>query len=226
MARINKMGDSKLWLFHADEVMLDFKFDPIISYLEESEVMIRRKGDEIKTKFEEWEKKYGHDLNVPDAYDIYENEVLNYGEFPKLLNNSIFLVIYSMFESHYQELCMIVGNRIGSSLRVKDLAGGSDIELCRNYLTKVVGVNLENSNTEWSEIKKYQILRNAIAHNTGTLKKIDTDLEKFIERKSGVKLLNQTIYIEEILFLTSFIDLIKKYFMKTNSVLANHIYKK
>ena len=68
--------------------------------------------------------------------------------------------------------------------------------------------------------------RNAIAHNTGTLKKIDTDLEKFIERKSGVKLLNQTIYIEEILFLTSFIDLIKKYFMKTNSVLANHIYKK
>lgn len=225
MARINRMEDSKLWLFHADEVMLDFKFDPIISYLEESEAMIKRKGEEIKAKFDEWEKKYGLDSDAPDAFDIYENEVLNHGEFPKLLNNSIFLVIYSMFESHFEELCVIVGNKIGSSLHVKDLAGGNYIELCRNYLTKVVGVNLGLLNPEWAEIKKYQTLRNAVAHNTGRLKKIDPDLERFIENKAGVKLLNQTVFIEEISFLKFFIELIKAYFVKTNSVIANHVYR-
>ncbi|UII75321.1 hypothetical protein LV716_13800 [Flagellimonas sp. HMM57] len=225
MARINRMGDSKLWLFHADEVMLDFKFDPIISYLEESEVMIRRKGEEIKLKFKKWEKEHADNPDVPDAFDIYENEVLNHEKFPELLNNSIFLVIYSLFESHFEELCVLVGKKIGSSLHVKDLAGGNYIELCRNYLVKVVGVDLEPLNTEWAQIRKHQILRNAIAHNKGKLKKIDADLERFIENKPGVNLVNHEIYIEKISFLTSFIDLIKKYFTNMNSILAKHIYK-
>lgn len=219
------MGDSKLWLFHASQVLLDFKFNPIISYLDESSNMIRKKGEEIKRNFEEWEKEHGDDPKVPDAFDVYENEVLNHQKFPQLLNNSVFLVIYSMFESHYEELCFLVGDKIGTSLRIKDLAGRNYIELCRNYLIKVVELDLSTLNTEWAEIRKYQMIRNAIAHNKGILKSNNSDLDRFVDNKPGVVLIKDEIFIEKISFLKSFIDLIKEYFVKLNSILAKHIYQ-
>ena len=63
-------------------------------------------------------------------------------------------------------------------------------------------------NEKWAEIRKYQLIRNSIAHNDGTIKSPDKDLLEFIENSNGIKfdIKNLSIEIESIDFLKTMID--------------------
>ena len=219
---------SKLWLFEANSIMLDFKFDPILAYLEESKGMIAAKELELRSKIDEWDKKYHSHPQAPEAYDYYEQEIINHNKFPELLNNSIFLVIYSVFEDHFKGLCNMAGNKIKSKLLVSDISSyGGYIEQCRKYMIKVIGLELTESQVEWAEIKRFQLIRNAIAHNKGQLKEVKSDLTRFIETKPGISYFENSslIFISDIEFLQSFIDVIKKFFEKLNKSLIQELSK-
>ncbi|PKA99650.1 hypothetical protein B0O79_3368 [Flavobacteriaceae bacterium MAR_2009_75] len=217
---------SSLWLYFNNKVFLDFKFDPIISYLTESSSMIERKGVEIKHKFDTWEKEHRGNLDAPDAFDMYEQDLINHEKFPELLNNSMFLVIYSMFETHYHEFCKMISQKIDCILGVNDLAGSNYLTRCLNFLEKVVGIDLTHLNPLWEQIKNYQNIRNSIAHNQGKLQKINPAIQRFAAQKPGIEIINRKIFIKETSFLISFIELIKEYFVNLNKVLVEHFRKK
>ncbi len=228
ISRLNRLGASKLWLFEANSIMLDFKFEPILAYLIESKNMIESKELELKRKIETWEAKYKPNPETPDAYDYYEQDIINHNKFPELLNNSMFLVIYSIFENHYQGLCKMAGNKINSKLSVKDISSHEGyIFQCKKYMEKVIGLELSSANNEWNEISKYQLIRNKIAHNNSQLNEVKNDLKHFIKIKPGIEYFKEssTIYINDIAFLISFIDVIKMYFDRLNTVLVNYLSK-
>ncbi|WP_027066628.1 MULTISPECIES: hypothetical protein [Maribacter] len=227
-SRVDKIGSSKLWLFEASSIMLDFKFDPILAYLDESKGMIAAKELELRLKIEEWDEKYHSHPESPEAFDYYEQEIINQKRFPELLNNSIFLVIYSVFEDHFKGLCNMAGNRVKSKLLVTDISSnGGYINQCRKFMIKVIGLELIESQIEWTEIKKFQLIRNAIAHNKGQIKEVKSDLNKFIETKPGISYSKNSslLFISDIEFLQSFIDVIKKFFVKLNKNLIQELSK-
>jgi len=186
----------------------DFKFDPIKAYLENTERMISRYDKKIYKKYKKWNQEHEHNPEMPDAFDIYEEKILISSEFPKILNQSIYLTVYSTFGNEFFTLCEACQETENLKIGPRDMEGGNYLEKCRKYCTKFLNINLNSLNEKWVEIRKYQLIRNSIVHNNGTIKSPDKDLLEFIENSNGIKfdIKNLSIEIESIDFLQTMID--------------------
>jgi|SRR5687768_963069 len=80
----------------------------------------------------------------------------------QLYYNSIFITEYSFLERKMLQLCKIAEPK--QTLKVNDLAG-SGIFKYYAYIQKVLRINMEDVNTEWAEILKYNHLRNLLVHH-------------------------------------------------------------
>ncbi|MDT0295895.1 hypothetical protein RLT85_14780 [Mesonia ostreae] len=204
-------------------ILLDFKFDPIKEFLDNSVEMILRQEKELDKKYHAWNKKHAHNPEVPDAFDIYEMEIINSSEFPNILNQSIYLTIYSTFENKFFSLCEWCQNVENLKIGPKDINGQGYIGQCRKYITNVLDVNLDDLNETWVEIKKYQLIRNSIAHNNGILKSPKNDVLTFIENSSGISFDTEKsqVTIESIDFLKTLIDKLTDFLSETAEKIMN-----
>lgn len=198
-------------------ILLDFKFDPIIKYLDNSEGMILQQEKELNEKYHAWNKKHSNNHEIPDAFDIYEIEILNSSEFPNILNQSIYLTIYSTFENEFFKLCEWCQNTENLKIGPKDIKGEGYIGQCRKFVTNVLKVNLDDLNEKWAEIKKYQLIRNSIAHNNGIIKSPKIDILTFIEISKGISFDTKTsqVKMESIDFLKTLIDKLTNFLSET-----------
>lgn len=189
-------------------IVCDFKFDPIKAYLENTQRMILQHEKELNEKYHAWNKKHVNNPEFPDAFDVYEMDYMNSLEFSTILNQSIYLTIYSSFEIEFFNLCKWCQKIENFKIGPKDIKGQNYILQCRNYITKVLDVNLDSLNEEWIEIRKCQFIRNSIAHNNGILKSPQNDVLKFIEESRGISFdaEKSSIKIESIDFLKTLID--------------------
>src|SRR5690606_32742371 len=115
-------------------IMLDFKFDPIKAYLESTKDMILQQEQQLDAKYDKWNKEHGHNPEMPDAFDIYEMEILNSSEFPNILNQSIYLTIYSTFENEFFELCEWCQKTENLKIGPNDIKEQGYIGQCRKYI--------------------------------------------------------------------------------------------
>jgi len=198
-------------------IFYDFKFDPIKAYLKHTTNLIQGVEQEVKEKIKKWDKEKDSDSKIPDGFDIYESEVNNTGEFRSLLNNSMFLTIYSLFEIEFVRLCENTAKIQGSRLQPKDLSGKNYIDQCRRYIVNVLEVDLDELNTEWTEITKFQTIRNSLAHNDGILKDKNPSIKDFIKNTEGLSADVKTFKIEikNDEFLISLIDKLVKFLDST-----------
>lgn len=201
--------------------MYDFKFDPIKAYLESTEEMILQQEIKLAEKYNKWNEKHRHNPEMPDAFDVYEMDILNSSEFPNILNQSIYLTIYSTFENEFFKLCEWCRKAENLKIGVKDIKDRNYIGQCRKFITKVVDVNLDSLNEKWNEIRKYQIIRNSIAHNNGVIKSPNQDILNFIDSANGISfdLEESRIKIESIEFLQTLINKLTNFLSET----AEHI---
>jgi len=190
------------------QIGYDFRFDPIKAYLESTQGMILDQEKELEEKFKKWNEKHAENSEIPDAFDIYEMEILNSSEFPNILNKSIYLTIYSMFENEFNKLCEWCQHAEDLNLGPRDLKGRNYIGQCRSYIIKVLNVNLDNLNEQWAKIGKYQKIRNIIAHNNGIVKQANTEIRTFVNNTQGVSIEQKTseIQISSVKFLKELID--------------------
>jgi hypothetical protein len=78
---------------------------------------------------------------------------------------SLFLSLYDFLELIMGELCYLQQIEHEFTLKPDDLTRRQGkIDQYKNYLMKVVGIDFTFGGKEWSEIKKYQKLRNHFAH--------------------------------------------------------------
>lgn len=198
-------------------IILDLKFDPIRKYLDNSAEMILRQERQLNEKYHTWNEKRSNNSEIPDAFDIYEMEIINSSEFPNILNQSIYLTIYSTFENEFFELCEWCQNTENLKISPKDINGQGYIGQCRKYITNVLEVNLDDLNEVWAEIKKYQLIRNSIAHNNGILKSPKNDILTFIENSNGISFdkKKSQVKMESIDFLKTLIDKLTDFLSET-----------
>ncbi len=226
MSISNQNMRSQLWTFRTYRMKLNFKLEPIISYLESTKSMIDLKEIDIKNNFKEWDLRNTNGANEPEQFDLYVEDIMTQGHFRELLNNSIYLVIYSVFETEFKNLCELSGEHFKSNLKVNDIASrGGYVGQCKKYMEKVIKLDLDDLNNEWIKIKKHQLIRNSIAHNSGALKSVNSDLKSFIQKETGI-IINQNenkIYIKKIDFLKSFITTIEEYLNDINYKVINSL---
>lgn len=198
-------------------IILDFKFDPIKSYLENTQEMIIEQETKLSKKYDKWNKEHSKNSEMPDAFDIYETEFLNSYEFPNILNQSIYLTVYSNFENEFFNLCEWCQDVEGLKIGPRDIKGQGYIGQCRKYITNVLNVNLDSLNQNWTEIRKFQLIRNSIAHNNGKLKSPKDDIITFINNSNGISfdLEKLQIKIESIDFLKMMIDKLTNFLSDT-----------
>lgn len=221
MSRLN--SKSKFLTLQYFEIGYEFRFDPIKAFLKKTEGMIHKQEEELTKKFQKWNQEHDGDPETPDAYDVYEMEILNSSQFGNLLNQSMYLTIYSTFENEFFNLCEWCKNAENLSLGPKDINDRSYIGQCRKYIIKAFNVNLDKLNSQWNEIKNYQVIRNSIAHNDAILNEGNQAIQEFIEKTEGISIdkKEMKIKIHSIVFLTNLIDKIVAFLTETINEIIN-----
>ena len=169
-----------------------------------------------ENKIDKWKTDRLSYDDAPEPFEMYETEILEFNQFSSLLNNLFFIMSYSIFERNFYEICSYCQNEEDEQTSVKDVNVKGYIDQCRKYIVDAIGVNLSNIQNEWSEVKKYQKIRNSLAHNNGVLGKPDKNLMDFIERNKYIKIheSTKTVAIDSIKFISDFTELIKVFISK------------
>tara|TARA_R110000868_G_scaffold278013_1_gene537833 strand:+ start:223 stop:909 length:687 start_codon:yes stop_codon:yes gene_type:complete len=212
---------NKYWVLNNLEMRYDFKFDPIVAYLDNTQEMIHKQERELSEKYEEWNKEHQHDTEVPEAYDIFETEILNSSEFPIIMNHSIYLTIYSIFEKEFFNLCMWCQSAENLKIGPKDIKERNYLGQCHKFITLVLEVELTQLDNQWTTINKFQQIRNAIAHNNGAVKPTNSELITFINDSDGISIdeRNTTLEIKSIEFLKYMIQQFSNFLLDTSNVI-------
>ena len=222
MSRTRKtQGRTKYIVLRNFKIGYDFRFDPIKAYLESTQEMILSQEKELEEKFRKWNEEHSENPEIPDAFDIYEMEILNGSEFSNILNKSVYLTIYSTFENEFKKLCEWCNH--SEDFSPKCLKNVNYIGQCRDYITKVLNVNLENLNEQWNKIENYRRIRNVIAHNNGIIKQTSEEIPTFVNNTKGICIEQKTseIQIDSIDFLTEFIDHLVGFLNETIEEIVN-----
>ena len=168
-------------------------------------------------------KKYDELLkNSPNSRkdildETYEEYRLNFEQFPKVINNSIFVSTFSFMEAKLIHIINLLDDFLELKIKLFDLAGNNTIDKCHKYFSKVANINLELLKNEFDKIKDFQKIRNLIVHNDSNVKKRrDKKIEEQsmynyiigeprikLDTFSGYFIINDYKYIDEFLDIVS-----------------------
>ncbi|MHA1613443.1 MAG: hypothetical protein ACTSYJ_01285 [Candidatus Thorarchaeota archaeon] len=148
--------------------MIEFEIDSLRRYISELSKALNTSTEEFASYVEtyanelsEEERDDWYDWNSDKHWDLTE-------KFPKLLNNSLFVTIYSCMESNVYGLSKRFEKSTPHNIELKDLKG-KGIKLYQTYLKKVQGVDFPDTSSAWNRIKLFQKVRNFIVHSNGKL---------------------------------------------------------
>jgi len=134
------------------------KFEGIISLIEF-----------LDQKFQEHGKDWAEDVDYKDfdfkkiAEQIQNQAKTKYWYIP-LSCNYLVLLIYSLIEDTLNRICKEIEQNLHLNISLNDFAG-KGIERATNYIIKVAGIENVRNHESWKDIKRWSIVRNAIAHS-------------------------------------------------------------
>jgi hypothetical protein len=146
-------NDKNYWFLQE----VDLPIEAFLEYIDKTETFINRIAGKIKKHERYLNELPKHKQLSYSAFSDYHIKKFSH----QLYYNSIFIMEFSFFERKLLQLCKIAERR--QKLKVSDLAG-SGIVRCYSYLTKVLKLDLAYVNETWSEIIKYNQLRNIFVH--------------------------------------------------------------
>lgn len=119
---------------------------------------------------------------------------------------SSLIYLYSVLESHLREICTILKDENAVLLDISDLSNRNYLETCFIYLSKVIGLNLENLDPYRNTFTDFQNLRNCLVHDFGIItpnKK--NQIHKTLEAYKGIELIEGKIQIINYSILITFL---------------------
>jgi hypothetical protein len=190
MSRTRRKGkeDSFIDRLEYSLFMVDrYRIDIIKDYLFAFEKYLIDKTSEIQNNIYEWqnsekELKYS-------GVDYYIDDYTNYNSnFKKLKLESTFLSSYSVFEHYFKSFSEIYTEYYNLKIKVDDLNGNNYINKSKQYLEKVINLDLEKLNNIWREITKFQRIRNKIVHNNGRFNPNEKETIKEFSTLKGIEI--------------------------------------
>lgn len=109
-------------------------------------------------------------------YEFHSEEYYDIQHYKVILMNSFFTSCFALFEYHLVRICEGVQQRTQSPFSINDLKPRSITERAKVYLTKL-GIAFPSDSPEWSEIARYQQIRNKIMHAGGSIEPAGKEAE-------------------------------------------------
>ena len=162
-----------------------YSVDIIRDYLNAFEKYLIDKTSEIQDKISEWQNSEKE--QEYSALDYYIDDYTNYSSnFKKLKLESTFLSSYSVFEHYFKTFSEIYTEYYNLKIEIDDLSGNNYIIKSKQYLEKVINLDLESLNNIWREITKYQKIRNKIVHNNARFNPNEKRIIKELSKLNGI----------------------------------------
>lgn len=172
---------------------------------------------EIENKFQS-DKKSILDMENSSIYDDMNEFERDYYDIElhhlDIHRKSCLVTLYSYLESFLNYFCEYLYELNGRKLKYTDLSG-TGIFRARLYLLKVEGVDFDQMNDGWSQIKGFNLIRNNIVHESGKVGK--DKLIKFIDTNDNLSINNfddvriKSGYIHEV------IDIIENFILNIHT---------
>ncbi|WP_169801073.1 hypothetical protein [Halalkalibacter krulwichiae] len=106
---------------------------------------------------------------------------------------SLFNTIYSFLEKTLLNICQKQDKSNKSLVKYSDI-NGKGIDKSRTYLTKVIGINIPQ--TDWEILKSYQSIRNSLAHNDGENISQNDKIPPAIRKVESIRIENDRIKLD------------------------------
>jgi hypothetical protein len=153
-------------LFFGNFVDADLKLADLLDYLKDINKFIRRK--------KRYQEKKLKDSILRDIVVGMFSE-----SFSSILFRSVLISAWAIMESEFKGYCNAMQGSMGIVLSFSELKG-SAIERFRNYVTKVLKLDLELTNENWEDLKAINEIRNSLVHGVVENKQL---INKFMNRK-------------------------------------------
>lgn len=187
--------------FYYLEQEIDHELSAFKLYLRENFKVISKIKKEFSDKIRndenlnpDWEHYYSY---FQHHYQ-YEEEITL--ALPKAHYHSSFLSIMAFVENKLLNVCMLIEEKMGLEKEVKKIARGRDkLGQYWVFLNSFSQFELKRVNKSFYKIKRFQKLRNSIAHSGGV---ISENQRKLIKDINGIKLSkygNQVIFLDDTL---------------------------
>lgn len=139
-------------------VDVDFQLYSFQEYIKLTEQIIE---EEIKQKIEEYNNFLAdnQDEDLVFGPDSANHDIRVFTH--QLYYNSIFIALYAFLEKKMYQLCRIAEER--HMIKLRDLSDDGIFKYYK-YFKKVLLINMDEVNSEWSLICKYNKLRNRLVH--------------------------------------------------------------
>ncbi|MBV6440676.1 MAG: hypothetical protein EPGJADBJ_02348 [Saprospiraceae bacterium] len=149
---------------------MENRLKTLAEFIKTNQKWLGEEHKRLDEKIGEWEKKNpdAEDWGM-DSYSWFEEEILKHRDFDSAFFNSQMLITYSWFEVTLKEICLETEKYIDSKIGLNDLSGGNYIEKSKKFINKVLGIDTSYLNDKWEKISRYQKIRNAIAHDNGSI---------------------------------------------------------
>lgn len=177
-----------------------------ISDVKELNQILSKTIDETAERFNEEISSKADKLSdaIKDEYlELHSNDLWKYDfNFRAIINESLFIHIYSKFESFLTTAADEIKEIYNIPLNISDLSG-KFLEQFKNYLN-LVGITNIFSTAEWGEILFYRSIRNRFVHHEGYIdykyesgQKKPSKLSKKIEQTKFIELHNDFLILLE-----------------------------
>lgn len=171
----------------------------------------------IENKFQS-DKKSIEDMKDSSIYDDmneferdYYNIELHHLDIHR---KSCLVTLYSYLESFLNYFCEYLYELNGRKIKYTDLSG-TGIFRARLYLLKVEGVDFDQINNRWNQIKGFNLIRNNIVHESGKVGK--DKLIKFIETNENLSINNFDDVRIESGYIHELIDIIESFILNIHT---------
>ena len=125
--------------------------------------------------------------------DYYEFHLDSFNDldkgYPDLFFKSTLIWIYSFFESHLKAISRLLENEFHFDKKIDDFSRKPTAKHYREFLTKVVKIDLSSVEGTWNKIQGFQKIRNSIIHDNSVLYDKLSKIEK--EEKYLYKLISK-----------------------------------
>jgi len=174
-------------------IEVDFQLYSFKDYIKITEQIIEKEISEEINRYNKFLQE-ASDIEIEYQYDFEDHEIKNH--IHQLYYNSIFISLYSFLEKKMYQLCKLAEK--GNSIKVKDLSDDGVFKYYK-YFKKVLLIDLEQLNIEWTLITKYNKLRNRLVHfPDNTIEKSNNNSKQIelLKSISNLKIIDKGDYIE------------------------------
>lgn len=172
---------------------------------------------EIENKFQS-DKKSIEDMRDSSIYDDMNEFERDYYDIElhhlDIHRKSCLVTLYSYLESFLNYFCEYLYELNGRKLKYTDLSG-TGVFRARLYLLKVEGVDFDQMNDEWNQIKGFNLIRNNIVHESGKVGK--DKLIKFIDTNENLSINNFDDVRIESGYIHELIDIIEGFILNIHT---------